>query len=170
MNAESTQWPTNVWTKYYPELLIFLKGKLRCPQEAEDVAQETFARLLSVDNPTSIRQPRAFLYRIARNLVVDSSRKKIVRARYMVDMVDLEEHVSDKPSPDQLTEEEQLYHALQEAIREMPTRRRQVFILYRFGNVTQADIANQLGISTSMVERHLMKAMDHCRARLQPFI
>ncbi|MGD9850590.1 MAG: RNA polymerase sigma factor [Nitrospirales bacterium] len=170
MIADSTQWPTDVWTKYYRELLVYLNGKLRCPQEAEDVAQDTFLRLLSVDNPTTIRQPRAFLYRVARNLVVDSSRKRTVRARHMVDMVDLEDHSSDKAAPDHMAEGEQLYQVLREAIGAMPPRRRQVFVLYRFGQVTQADIARQLGISTSMVERHLMKAMDDCRARMQPFI
>jgi DNA-directed RNA polymerase specialized sigma24 family protein len=79
MIADSPQWPTNLWTKYYRELLAFLTDKLRCPQEAQDVAQDTFIRLLTMDNPTTIRHPRAFLYRIARNLAVDSSRKHTVR-------------------------------------------------------------------------------------------
>lgn len=57
---------------YYRELLRFLTAKLRCPHEAADVILEVFARLLALDNPDVIRQPRAFLYRIARNLVLDS--------------------------------------------------------------------------------------------------
>lgn len=81
MLAESFPWPITIWTKYYCELLRFLTGKLHCPQEAEDMAQEAFVRFLAVDNPATFRQPRAFSYRITRNLVVDWSRKKIVRAR-----------------------------------------------------------------------------------------
>ena len=52
----------------------------------------------------------------------------------------------------------------------MPPRRRDVFVLYRFAGLTQAEIAGRLGISTSMVERHLMKAMAECRRRLQSYL
>ena len=168
--VDSTKWPINICEKYYREVLAFLTVKLRCPHEAADLTQETFARVLAVDDPATIRHPRAFLYRIARNLVVDSSRKQTVRARHTVDLVDLEELSSGKPAPDKLAEDEQLYAALRQVIHDMPPRRRQVFVLYRFGGKTQAQIAAQLGISTTMVERHLMKAMEQCRARLQAFI
>ncbi len=170
MFADSTQWTINMWTQHYREILAFLTVKLRCPQEAADVTQETFARALSVDAPDTIRQPRAFLYRIAKNLVVDSSRKQAVRVRHAVEFIDLDELSSTNPSPYQLAEDEQLYAALREAINDMLPRRQQVFVLYRFGNRTQAAIADHLGISTSMVERHLMRAMEHCRTRLQSFI
>lgn len=157
-------------TGYYRELLSFLTAKLRCPHEAADLVQETFARLLALDDPALVRRPRAFLYRIARNLAIDSSRKYSVRNRFLVDLSELEEAPSAGPLPDDLVEGNQLRRALDQTITDMPPRRRDVFLLYRFAGLKQAEIAERLGISTSMVERHLMKAMAQCRRRLQSYL
>lgn len=170
MTSGPTEWTLGECTRYYRELLAFLTAKLRCPHEAADMAQETFARLYALDDPAAVRQPRAFLYRIARNLAVDAARKQSVRTRHLVELSDLEEAPSAKPRPDDLIPEEQLRRALNQAIVEMPPRRRDVFVLYRFAGLTQAEIADRLGISTSMVERHLMKAMAECRRRLQSYL
>lgn len=96
--------------------MAFLTVKLRCPYEAADLAQEAFARVLAVGNPDTIRHPRAFLYRIARNLLVDFARKQTIRARHAVELVDLEEIESDHPSPEQLVEEDELSLALRAVI------------------------------------------------------
>lgn len=168
--SDSAEWPLAACARYYREVLSFLTGNLRCPEEAADLAQESFVRLLTLENPGVVRQPRAFLYRIARNLAVDSARKRQVRTRRLMDLMEFEETPSPERQPDEELEENQLYQALQDAIAEMPPRRREVFMLYRYGQLTQADIARRLGISTTMVERHLRKAMAHCRARLEPFL
>lgn len=170
MESNPSNRTLGAYTEYYRELLSFLTAKLRCPHEAADLAQETFARLLAIDNPNVVRQPRAFLYRIARNLAIDSSRKYSVRNRFFIDLSELEEAPSAAPLPDYLVEGNQLRRALDQTITEMPPRRRDVFLLYRFAGLKQAEIAERLGISTSMVERHLMKAMAQCRQRLQSYL
>lgn len=169
MDSNSTEWGLAQYTRYYRELLGFLTIKLRCPHEAADMVQETFARLVALDDVSAIRQPRAFLYRIARNLAVDSVRKRSMQARHFIDLTEVDEAPSDDPMPDHLIEEDQLRRALDQTITEMPARRRDVFLLYRFAGLKQTEIAGRLGISTSMVERHLMKAMAQCRQRLQSF-
>lgn len=169
MDSNRTEWPWGEYTRYYRELLGFFTVKLRCPHEAADLVQETFARLLALDDVSAIRQPRAFLYRIARNLAVDSARKRSIRVRHLVDLTELEDAPSAVPMPDRLAEEDQLRRALDQTITEMPPRRRDVFLLYRFAGLTQSEIADRLDISTSMVERHLMKAMAQCKQRLQSF-
>ena len=167
MESNPTNRTLGAYTEYYRELLSFLTAKLRCPHEAADLVQDTFAKVLALDNPEVVRQPRAFLYRIARNLAIDSSRKVSVRNRFLTDLSEMEEAPSAAPLPDYLVEGNQLRRALDQTITEMPPRRRDVFLLYRFAGLKQAEIAERLGISTSMVERHLMKAMAQCRQRLQ---
>ncbi|BCA56546.1 RNA polymerase sigma factor FecI [Nitrospira sp. KM1] len=166
---ETTGWTLGEYARYYRELLGFLTARLRCPHEAADMAQETFARALAHDDPAAIRQPRAFLYRIARNLAVDSARKQSIRTRHLIDLTEVEDAPSATPLPDHVLEKEQLRRALDQTILKMPPRRREVFLLYRFGGLSQAEIAEKLDISTSMVERHLMKAMTQCKERLQAF-
>lgn len=166
MESPPSQRTLGECTGYYRELLSFLTAKLRCPHEAADMVQEVFARLFALDNPDMIRHPRAFLYRIARNLALDANRKSSVRKRYLIDLGELEDAPSAAPPPDHLLEGRQLRRALDQTIANMPPRRRDVFMLYRFGGMKQAEIAEKLGISTTMVERHLMKAMAQCKQRL----
>ena len=154
-------------SRYYDELFAFVTAKMRCRHEAADVVQETFSRLLEVDDPSVIQQPRAFLYRIAQNLSIDVFRKQQVRQAHLVDVPDLTAIPSACPGPDDAIQEDQEYRALRAAIAELPPRRRQVFALYRFKNMPQTEIASQLGISVTMVERHVRKAMLHCRERMK---
>lgn len=60
MESNPTNRTLGAYTGYYRELLSFLTAQLRCPHEAADLVQETFARLLALDNPDVVRQPRAF--------------------------------------------------------------------------------------------------------------
>ncbi|ORE87324.1 ECF sigma factor [Oceanococcus atlanticus] len=60
-------------------------------------------------------------------------------------------------------DQQQLLDVLR-AIADLPPRCREVFVLYRFKSLSQAQIAEQLGISRNMVERHVMRAMRSCRA------
>lgn len=168
--SNSAEWPLGAFTNYYRELLSFLTGLLRCPHDAADVAQDSFVRLLATKDSHAVRQPRAFLYRIAKNLAVDSVRRRQVRARHLTELTDAVDTPSPQPRPDQKLEREQLSCALRDLIATMPPRRREVFVLYRYEQLTQADIAERIGISTTMVERHLSKAMAHCRERLEPFL
>ncbi len=170
MLLDSSEWRMGSFGRYYRELLAFLTAKLRCPEQAADLTQETFARVCALPDPTAIRQPRALLYRIARNLAVDLTRQQSVQFRHMVLGLDqYEEAPSPTRQPDQIAEAVELRSALEQTIADMPPRRREVFKLYRFGDLTQAEIAERLGISLTMVERHLMKAMAHCRRSLEPF-
>ncbi len=55
----------------------------------------------------------------------------------------------------------------QEVVDELPEKCRQVFILRKFRDYDQQQIADELSISRRMVEKHLQKALSHCRTRLQ---
>ncbi|BCA56615.1 RNA polymerase sigma factor FecI [Nitrospira sp. KM1] len=167
MIAGKAQFLALAASRYYDELFAFVTAKLHCRHEAADVVQETFVRLVEVEDPGVIQQPRAFLYRIAHNLSVDVFRKQQVRHAHLVDVPDLTAIPSSSRGPDEAIQEDQEFRALREAIASLPPRRRQVFALYRFKNMPQTEIAAKLGISVTMVERHVRKAMLHCRERMK---
>jgi len=167
MITGKTQFLALAVSRYYDELMTFVTAKTRCRHEAADVVQETFTRLIEMEDSAIIQQPRAFLYRIARNLSIDLFRRQRVQQARVVDVPDLTALPSTRPGPDDTIQEDQEYRALRMAIAELPPRRRQVFALYRFKNISHADIAVQLGISITMVERHVRKSMLHCRERLK---
>lgn len=74
--------------KYYAELYRFINRKLRDREHAQDMAQETFIRALTVTQP--IRSHRSLLYRIARNLLVDHYRRPALSSNDVPEDTDAE--------------------------------------------------------------------------------
>src|SRR5262245_1247058 len=62
-------------------LVRFLLSRLRSPQEAQEVAQEAYVRLLNLDEPGAVSYLRAFLFRTAANLAVDRLRREEMHTR-----------------------------------------------------------------------------------------
>ncbi|RYF25082.1 MAG: sigma-70 family RNA polymerase sigma factor [Comamonadaceae bacterium] len=157
--------------RYYRELLRFLQGSVKDRDTAADLAQESYARVLAVQQSGEpIAEPRALLYRTARNLVIDQHRRSEVRAQH---------HLSDGTSadaaadtvaappafePDVVAMSSQTVNALLAAIGELPLRCREAFILHKFDGLSQAEVARHMGISVTMVERHIKAGMQACRA------
>ncbi len=152
---------------YYDELLNYLTLRLRSRDQARDVTQETFLRVLAQDSPTAIRQPRAFLYKTAANITVDLFRKKRRLSEESLDATELQHRFVVPARQETQAETNEQIRRLHDAIRELPPRRRDVFLLYLFKDRGPAEIARQLGISRSMVEKHIMRATVYCRNRLR---
>ncbi|MBA5867880.1 MAG: sigma-70 family RNA polymerase sigma factor [Nitrospira sp. CR1.3] len=158
---------TSLYQQYYGELLRFLTAKLGCREQAADVAQDTFVRLRSQKDLTTVVQPRAFLYKTALNLTVDLFRRQRVRSEGTTQLDAIEEMPSTIPRQDCEVEAKERVRLLYAAIEELPPKCRQVFLLHKFKELPHAEIARRLGISKNMVEKHVMKAMGHCRRRVE---
>jgi RNA polymerase sigma-70 factor (ECF subfamily) len=153
--------------QYYDELLGFLTARLGCREQAADVVQETYVRVLSMANHDAVAQPRAFLYKTALNLTVDLFRKQRLRAEHTVDLEQAHDVPSGAPDQEAILEGKRQLQLLREAVAELPPKCRQVFLMHKFMHVPHHELAERLGISKNMVERHVMKALAHCRDRLQ---
>lgn len=158
---------TSLFEQYYGELLRFLTAKLGCREQAADVVQDTFLRVRGLKDLAGVVQPRAFLYKTAVNLSVDLFRRQRIRAERMTPLDRTEELQSMATRQDDAVEAKERVQLLYEAIAELPPKCRQVFLLHKFMELSHADIAGRLGISKNMVEKHVMKAMTHCRRRVE---
>ena len=152
---------------HYDELHAFVRRKVRCPALAADIVQETYVRLASRGLSEAVRNPRALLYRVAGNLAIDQLRLQETRAKYVTVMPLLENLPDARPSAEAEIDAKQRLALLMEAVEELPPRCRQVFVLRKFEDFDQAEIAETLGISRNMVEKHLRKALLHCAKRLK---
>ena len=151
---------------YYRELVCFLNAKLGNRQVAEDVVHDAYLRVLERSSDTPIEQPRAFLYRTALNLVIDNHRRNALRQVESLEVLDSEErYVS--PSPLNSLDHGQRIDMLQRALAELPQLCRESFLLRKIEGLTHAQIAEHLGISKAMVEKHIVNAMKHCRVRMR---
>jgi RNA polymerase sigma factor (sigma-70 family) len=158
---------TSLFYQYSGELLRFLTAKLGCREQAADVVQDTFLRVRGVKDLAAVVQPRAFLYKTALNLTVDLFRRQRIRDERTTQLDATEDVPSAAPRQDDAVEAKERVHLLHDAITELPPKCRQVFLLHKFMHLPHAEIAGRLGISKNMVEKHVMKAMAHCRRRVE---
>ncbi|MEQ1558296.1 MAG: sigma-70 family RNA polymerase sigma factor [Methyloglobulus sp.] len=152
------------------ELLRFLTGRLKCPEVAADLTQETYLRFHQFIQTTPPNNARALAYRIAVNLANDYQRKVKVRGTYNADtdFTILEDiHPSAMPGPEQVVMAQQQLQCLQDALDELSEECRTAFLLHSVHGLTYPEIAAELGISRSLVGRHLVKALAHSKQRLK---
>lgn len=159
--------------RYYRELLGFLQRAVKDRDTAADLAQESFARLLAVQQSGEpVAEPRALLYRTARNLVIDQHRRNEVRGTPA--SLDGATGPDDEAAariagpaayePEVAAMSAETVSALLTTIGALPLRCREAFILHKFDGLSQADVARKMGISVTMVERHIKLGMQACRA------
>ncbi|SFU77756.1 RNA polymerase sigma-70 factor, ECF subfamily [Polaromonas sp. YR568] len=156
--------------RYYQELLNFCSRTVRNRDAAADIVQETYARVLAVQHSgQAVPEPRALLYRTARNLQIDQHRRNEVRGEALhpdaeTAAAELDNLAAPQAfEPDAAAASAQGVNALLAAIDALPLRCREAFILHKFDGLPHSEVAEQMGISRKMVEQHIKLAMDACR-------
>ncbi|NOS75671.1 MAG: sigma-70 family RNA polymerase sigma factor [Methyloglobulus sp.] len=151
------------------ELLNFLTKRLKCPDAAADLTQETFLRFYQFVKENPPDNARALAYRIAVNLATDYQRKTKLRNSFTVDVEPAafaESFKSTAPGPEQTVMAWQHLEQLHVALNELSPDCRTAFLLHGMDGLTYSQIGEHLGISESMVYKHLTKALNHCATLL----
>lgn len=155
------------WLAHYRELIGAWTRRSPAPQDAEDAAQDVALNLLQ-RGETGVLDSKAYLFG-ASHLRLKSEWRRQQRR----DLVALQ-HLPDEalPAPDDPQGDlraSQLAQALRDALAELSPACRQVFLWNRLEGYTQAEIARKLGLSQSMVEKHMKRALSHLHERLQAY-
>ncbi len=146
---------------YDEELRRVMFRRCGCLETAADIVQETYQRMFSGDLWQQADNPRALMHRIAANLATDYERRRNVRNLY-IDNDDSHEtvlQVSDGVDPEQISLARERLDRLVAAIDKLPPKCRNVFVLRKFEELSHAEIAERVGISRNMVEKHLRNAL-----------
>lgn len=154
-----------LYQEYGDALRRFVAKKLS-PGDADDVMHDTFMRVLCLEDGYELRRPRSFLFQIASNLILDHFRARRAHVYENCEASDAAQQAADDITPEQTVYARQRLEVLQHAIAELPPRCREVFLRHKFENESHATIAAKLGISVNMVEKHVIRALAHCRERL----
>lgn len=155
----------NVETAYLNSLtelkryIVRLLPNSHLTSEVDDIAQEVFLRAYAAKKNQKLEFGRAYLYKIARHLSFNVSRKR----RRSVELV-VEDFVREGVAEDVQGHAEQLFQrdrlkALNEAMATLPPKCREVFFLRHFEGLSHKEIAMKLDISPSTVEKHIAKAL-----------
>jgi RNA polymerase sigma factor (sigma-70 family) len=152
--------------RHHSALIKFLRRRLSVADDAEDVAQETYIRMMKYEGSSELNSPSAMLFRIAVNVANDHGRAAVARhAAKHSDVQDFE-IASELPSAERELLASQTFELVLAAIEELPPKCRQVFLLSRASDMTYPEIAVHCGISVKMVEKHISKAIAHCLAKV----
>jgi RNA polymerase sigma factor (sigma-70 family) len=144
-------------------LVKFLLTRLSS-DDALDVAQEAYVRLLQLHEPGAIGFLRGYLFRIAANLSVDRIRQRSVREKTAVELFD-ELPTMTGEEYRAITREE--FDIACAAIEELPRGPRDAFALRIVEGYSVLEIADVMGIDERTVRKHVSRALLHCRVRLQ---
>ncbi len=148
-----------------PELLNYLRSRVHAEADAEDIAQDACARLLHYRHDPTIDDLRLMLFRIANNLVTDFYRHH--HCQQADAHVPLENagplYAHDRPQPEHVADQQALAR-LKRTIARLPPKCQLVFMLSRFDALSHRQIADKLGISMKMVEKHITRALVACQS------
>ncbi len=151
----------------YDELARFLTRKLGCKDLAAELVHETYVRIMTAQPTEPITNPRAFLFKTAANLAIDHQRKAGYRTTVNSDGEHSIEIVDPAPSAETMVFNKQQIDVLMQAVGELPPKCREVFILHKFKHLSYAEVAKRLEISRSTVVKHMVKALDYCKRRVE---
>ncbi len=154
---------------YHHALLNFLRQRLRVSDDAADVAQEAYIRMLQYEGSREVRSPSSLLFRVAINIANDLGRLEQVRHaadHCSVDDLDID---SGRASPEREVAAAQDLNQLCATIETLPPKCRQVFLLSRMHYMTYPQIATHCGISVKMVEKHISHALTVCMRQAKIF-
>jgi len=135
-------------------------------ESAEDIAEETFVRVLTMRDPGSVREPRALLTTIARHLVYDTWRRKDLERAYLKSLADVTEEFH--PSPEEHLIMIEALVSLDKMLDGLPGHGKAAFIMRQFGSLTYEQIGEQLGISAPRVHQYMAQAYRCCLQVLSP--
>lgn len=152
--------------QHYEQLKRSVTRRIGCQDLAGDALQETWLRLQRDEAEHVVRNPKAYLTRMAVNISIDALRRQS-HVLSMEEIESLMEMAPDSaPGPAEIADDRSQLLALQDILVNMPKRRREVLILVRWENWSQKDVAQHLGVSLRVVEYELKAAQEYCAARL----
>ena len=131
------------------------------PPDPEDVTQAAFQKLMERPNLSDVRDLGGFLWQIARNLVLKEKRSIDVRSRYdfEVEAIFFPQRGDVLPPERVLSAREEL-KSINQALRAMPEKRRRAFILNRIEGLNVSAVAQQLELSRSAANKHIVRAVE----------
>lgn len=154
-------------------LLRYVTAACRDSGTAEDIVQDMYLKLSALTEEPAVDNPSGYLFRMANNLYLNRLRAlKSERTRDHAWQSSSNEMmgadtITDEPTPEARITGRQQMARLKAAVDDLPEKTRAIFRLHKLDGVPQTQVAQQLGISISSVEKHLATALKTLAARLR---
>ncbi|NKF20799.1 RNA polymerase sigma factor [Solimonas marina] len=157
-NARAT-WLAQQVLPHEAALRSWLHGRSSMMMEVDDVVQETYAVLAGMDDVSGIQNPRAYMFTVANNIMLQHLRRSRIVPIESISEIE-QYNVPDRdPTPEQRLSLQQDLRRIGRIIAQLPPKCREVFMLRRIEGLSQREIAARVGISENTVEKHVAKGL-----------
>ena len=150
------------------KLRRYFAVRLHNVADGADLAQEVFLRFIRVGRHERIRNPEAYLFTIASHVLAQHGLQARQRERECVDIADpaTDGYLAIETDHGQRIDLERRASEMQRAIDQLPPNPQACFVLHYREGWTLDEIATRLGVSRSMVKKHIARAVLHCREQM----
>ncbi|HEY9542047.1 RNA polymerase sigma-70 factor [Prevotella sp.] len=161
-----------LFATYYPRLSNYAMHFLTNREAADDIVQDCFLKLWEQREAQTYLSISALLFRMVRNKCLNYLRHKALEDSEYLQNLNLDDHSERLYNTDFLgnPDQELLYHELkrqvEQTLSELPERSREIFTMSRFDGMKNREIAEKLGISIKVVERHISRALKLFKKQL----
>ena len=157
--------------RYYAPLLSFFRRRTRNSPDVQDLVQQVFLRLSQHPHIGAIQNPDAYIFQTAANALKDHARRTNIRQRHLTEALaagaDGPPAARSALPPERVLQGQESMAQLVAALRELPERTRDIFMLRCFEGLKHAEIAQLHGISVRAAEKHYAKALAHVNQRVE---
>lgn len=160
--AVHSNFVSDLYSHHHGWLVGLLRRKLGNIDNADDLAQDTFARILTARDTASIREPRAYLTTVATRLMAQYFRRLALERAYLDALAALPEETAPSPETRMLVVE--ALTAVSRVLDGLSPRVRDIFLLSQLDGLSYAEIGTQFGMSVNAVQKSMIRAFQHCYA------
>lgn len=148
----------------YDDLHRMILARTGDPDRAADIVQDTWLCVAATQTlGVPVSNPRGYVLRVAQNLAIDEGRRLTRLGKIHVPEEEGLAVIDPAPPADAALLAKERVRMLDAALQELPERARTILLLNRVEGLSQAEIAQRLGISPSLVSQEIAKALKHCR-------
>lgn len=155
----------SLYAQHHNWLCGWLKKRLGCSENAADLAQDTFIRVLTLRKAAELREPRAYLSSIARSLMIDLFRRRALEQAYLETLAATPEPVAISPETRALILETLM--EIDRLLDGLGSRTREIFLLSQLDGLSYVEIGRRLNVSVNTVKKHAVRALTHCLLLLE---
>lgn len=150
----------SLYSNHHDWLYGWLRKKLGCADNAADLAQDTFVRVLTREESIAVQEPRAFLTTVAQRVLSNHYRRQKIERAYLEALANIPQQ--QVPSPEARAVLLETLIEIDRRLGDLPAPVKKAFLRFQLDGVCQAEIAGELRVSVTTVKRYIVQAAQQC--------
>ena len=149
---------------HHASLVRFLTVRTGSVEDAKEIVQEAYAKMLALNRPGKIAVVAGYLWRIAVNLAIDRKRRQVLHEQFR--RAAMPRALTQECSAEAVVEARERLAIVERAIGELPPRCLEAFVLHVLKGLTFDEVGRDMGISDRMAKKHVARALEYLQSCL----